>query len=285
MCACPTVFAVCLLAFTPISTIFFLSPEHLVTLCQNCAVTSGHGCHKCQVWSEPSGNLPVSLMKPTQKWLKQQFVNWPLKTNWKRSQSHTLRSIRKGSCPNPFNGFTLWSESFEGYKGPNNCFLKCPSVSSSRGHTEALSSCKKSAQRIMGARSDNQLYPSKSFIPKGPLKWLVLSTSVWYHPSIWRPWLFSPQRAIYPVWNAPILLMLKCTNLQQKKHVYSPVQKIILVYVANLAYHDNCEGVIFIYITHPFKSYLNDLALKFCIIKGVATWATGGLPLLSTPLR
>ncbi len=36
--------------------------------------------------------------------------------------------------------------------------------------------------------------------------------------------------------------MLKCPNLQQKKHVYSPVQKIILVYVANLAYHDKCEG-------------------------------------------
>ncbi len=31
----------------------------------------------------------------------------------------------------------------------------------------------------MRAQSVHQLYPSKSFILKGPLKWLVLSTSVW----------------------------------------------------------------------------------------------------------
>ncbi len=37
------------------------------------------------------------------------------------------------------------------------------------------------------------------------------------------------------------------------------------------------RGVIFC-ITHPFKLYY---ALNFCIIKGVATWVTGGLPLLS----
>ncbi len=37
-------------------------------------------------------------------------------TFWQRL---TLRSIRKGSslCLNPFRGFTLWSESFEGLKG------------------------------------------------------------------------------------------------------------------------------------------------------------------------
>ncbi len=60
-------------------------------------------------------------------------------------------------------------------RGPNNCFLKCPS--SSRAHTEAPSSCKESAQRIIGARSVHQLYLSKFFILKGPLKGLVLSTS------------------------------------------------------------------------------------------------------------
>ncbi len=58
----------------------------------------------------------------------------------------------------------------------------------------------------MGARSVDQLYPSKSFIPKGPLKRTVLSTSIW-NTSIWRPWLFSLRSAfqgtIYPVWEAP----------------------------------------------------------------------------------
>ncbi len=35
------------------------------------------------------------------------------------SERSTLCSIRKGSslCPNPFIGFTLWSESFEWLKG------------------------------------------------------------------------------------------------------------------------------------------------------------------------
>ncbi len=28
----------------------------------------------------------------------------------------------------------------------------------------------------------------------------------------------------------------------EKKHVYSLVQKIILIYMANFALHDNCEG-------------------------------------------
>ncbi len=39
---------------------------------------------------------------------------------------------------------------FEGCRGPNNCFLKCPFVSSSRAHTEAPSSCKESVQSING---------------------------------------------------------------------------------------------------------------------------------------
>ncbi len=131
----------------------------------------------------------------------------------------SLRSIRKGSslCPNPFKGFTLWSESFEGLKGVWD--LKCPSASSSRAHMEAPSSWKESAQRIMGGRSVHQLYPSKSFIPKGPLKRPVLCTSVWNDPSKWRPWLLSLwsalQRAIYPVWNALSVLnaMISLTTL------------------------------------------------------------------------
>ncbi len=88
----------------------------------------------------------------------------------------------------------LWR--VEGCRGPNNCFLKCPSASSSRVHTEAPSSWKESVQRIMGA---HRLYPSESFIPKGTLKWPVLSTSVWNDSSIWRPWLFLLRRAIETV--------------------------------------------------------------------------------------
>ncbi len=124
----------------------------------------------------------------------------------------TLRSIRKGSplCPNPFKGFTLWSESFEGLKGVGDQ----TAVSWS-----ALLLHQKSAQRIMGARSVHQLYPLKSFIPKGPLKWLDLSNSVWNDPSIWRPWLLSIwsalRRAIYPVWNAPSDLNSKTPALPQ----------------------------------------------------------------------
>ncbi len=33
----------------------------------------------------------------------------------------------------------------------------------------------------------------------------------------------------------------------EKKHVYSLVQKIILIYIANFALHDNCEGGEFFY--------------------------------------
>ncbi len=107
---------------------------------------------------------------------------------------------------------TLRSESFEGLKGVGD--QKTVSWSALlRHYTEAASSCKDSAQRIMGARSVHQLYPSKSFNPKGPLKWLILSTSVWNDTSIWRPWLFSLRsalrRAIYPVWNAPLVCL--CT--------------------------------------------------------------------------
>ncbi len=36
--------------------------------------------------------------------------------------------------------------------------------------------------------------------------------------------------------------MLKYPTLQQKKkHVYSLVQKMILIYITNFALHDNCE--------------------------------------------
>ncbi len=63
--------------------------------------------------------------------------------------------------------------------------------------------------------------------------------------------------------------MLKCPTLQQKKkHVYSLVQKMILVYIANFTLLDNCEGGAFFFITRPLKLYQ---ALKFCIIKGVTT--------------
>ncbi len=108
-------------------------------------------------------------------------------------------------CHNPFKGFTLRSESFKGCRGPNNCFLKCPSASSSRGHTEAPSSCK-------GSRGPEEFISCTLRNPSfrwGPLKWLVLSTSIWNEPSIWLPWLFSLwsalRRAIYPIWNAPRL--------------------------------------------------------------------------------
>ncbi len=35
--------------------------------------------------------------------------------------------------------------------------------------------------------------------------------------------------------------MLKCPTLQQKTNVYSLVQKVVLVYIANFAFHENCE--------------------------------------------
>ncbi len=40
----------------------------------------------------------------------------------------------------------------------------------------------------------------------------------------------------------------------EKKNIYSLVQKMILIYIANFALHDNCEGVNF-FITHSFKLY------------------------------
>ncbi len=58
---------------------------------------------------------------------------------------------------------------------------------------EAPSSCKDSAQRIMGARSVHQLYPSKSFILKGPFKGLVLSTSVWNAFNMAAMIVFTPK--------------------------------------------------------------------------------------------
>ncbi len=56
----------------------------------------------------------------------------------------------------------------------------------------------------MGARSVHQLYPLKSFIPKGPLKRPVLSTLVWNDPSIWRPWLFSLRSTLRRVIYVPL---------------------------------------------------------------------------------
>ncbi len=42
----------------------------------------------------------------------------------------------------------------------------------------------------------------------------------------------------------------------EKKHVYCLVQKIILIFIANFALYDNCEGgEFFIRKTHPFKLY------------------------------
>ncbi len=97
--------------------------------------------------------------------------------------------VQFGRALIPSNGLPsgVRARRVDGCWGPNNCFLKCPSASSSRAHMEEPSSWKESAQRIMGARSVHQLYSSKSLIPKGPLKWLDLSTSVWNDRSIWRP--------------------------------------------------------------------------------------------------
>jgi len=36
---------------------------------------------------KPSGNLPVSLLKPTRKWLKLQFIDWPHEA-WSKSESN-----------------------------------------------------------------------------------------------------------------------------------------------------------------------------------------------------
>ncbi len=54
-------------------------------------------------------------------------------------------------------------------------------------------------------------------------------------------------------------LVKGCTKI-----MLQPGTKSVLVYLANLILHDNCERGDF-FITHPFKLYQ---ALKFCIIKG-----------------
>ncbi len=41
--------------------------------------------------------------------------------------------------------------------------------------------------------------------------------------------------------------MLKFPTLQQKKKNVYGLQKIILIYIANFALHDNCEGGEFFY--------------------------------------
>ncbi len=48
--------------------------------------------------------------------------------------------------------------------------------------------------------------------------------------------------------------MLKYPTSQQKKTCLQPGTKVVLVYIANFALHDNCEEVN-ICITHPFKLY------------------------------
>ncbi len=108
---------------------------------------------------------PVKLRKDTKEPQKYKYssfyVFWSHATYWNLKQVQTcdwiihwfsLRSIEKGSslCPNPFKGFTLRSESFEGLKGVGHqmtvslsaLLLHCV-------HTEAPSSCSESAQRIM----------------------------------------------------------------------------------------------------------------------------------------
>ncbi len=127
----------------------------------------------------------------------------------------TLRSNRKGSslCHNPFKGFTLLSESFEGLKGVWDqttlswrALLRHYAVSTRRRRHHAKNLRKGSWEPEVSI-SCTLRNPS---LHKGPLKWTVLSTSVWNDPSIWQPWLFSLRsalrRAIYPVWNAPTVL-------------------------------------------------------------------------------
>ncbi len=44
--------------------------------------------------------------------------------------------------------------------------------------------------------------------------------------------------------------------IAEKKHVYSLVQKKILIYIANFALHDNCEGEggdELVFLTHLFQ--------------------------------
>ncbi len=60
------------------------------------------------------------------------------------------------------------------------------------------------------------------------------------------------QKGVSPIDTPPP--HVKMPTLQQKKHVYSLVQKVVLVYIANFVLHDNCEGVN-CFITHPLKLY------------------------------
>ncbi len=125
----------------------------------------------------------------------------PIRFKWfvNSLRSSALRSIRKGSslCPNPFEALTPEGKAFEGIRAYGWALLN---------GMQGVTLNNFPVQRIMGTRSVHQLYPSKSFILKGPLKWPVLSTSVWNDPWIWQPWLFSLwsalRREMYPVWNA-----------------------------------------------------------------------------------
>ncbi len=98
----------------------------------------------------------------------------------------TMCFIRKDSslCPNPFKGFILRSESFEGCRGPNNCFLKCPSASSSRAYSEAPSS--RISAKDHGGPKCPSVVPFKILHSEEPFELPVLSND----PSKWWPWLF-----------------------------------------------------------------------------------------------
>lgn len=65
-----------------------------------------------------------------------------------------------------------------------------------------------------------------------------------------RRWRLAPKGS-----QSIRLLKLKCPTLHQKKHIYSLIQKIILVYIANFALCDNCKGSEFFFRTLPFKLY------------------------------
>ncbi len=165
-------------------------------------------------------------------------------SNDSRTRSEVTSCVpigRAHPCPNPFKGFTLRSESFEGirawmrpFQWNAGCDIKPAKHWSQTQFLEGHSSTQFSSNpnqmhliqiimvfRItrnfqasvccswlelisaklwpsgnwvwdhcckgsMGPRSVHQLYPSKSFIPKGPLKWPVFNTWVWNDPSVWR---------------------------------------------------------------------------------------------------
>ncbi len=97
------------------------------------------------------------------------WVGTPLIGDW-LEVCFALRSIRKSSslCPNPFKGFTLWSESFEGLKGVGDQTTVSWSALLHH-HPVPIWRCrhhgKNQHKESWGGRSVHQLYPLKSFIP------------------------------------------------------------------------------------------------------------------------